>query len=151
MSIPDPSRLTAPTPPVADPVRSTAGPDAPWRTDLGSPQEPPPTRPLPDLPTEPPPDDPPQAGAPASSPDAADAPAAPRTPARDPDEELTRLRADAAYQRVDPDEAIALADQLERTMPAAEARRAVDRRIASGLSVDDARRVLLEADPVMER
>jgi len=71
----------------------------------------------------------------------------PRTPPVDTDEELARLRADAEAHGQDVDAAIAVAHALRHTLPEPDALRAVDRRIASGLSVEEARRVLLDEDP----
>lgn len=74
------------------------------------------------------------------------APSPPRTAPTDTAEELTRLRADAAARGVDADAAIELAHALKHTLQGPDALRAVDRRIASGMSVDDARRLLLDED-----
>ena len=71
-------------------------------------------------------------------------PAAPTEPPTDVDEELARLRHDAAVQGVDVDAAIELARTLEHTQPPAAALRAVDRRIAQGMSLEQARATLVD-------
>jgi hypothetical protein len=110
-------------------------PSVPRLTDLPPPADPPPTRPLPDLPVEPTP--PPTPGDP------------PRTAPTDVGEETARLAADAAAHGVDLAAALDVAHALEHTLPTPDALRAVDRRIASGLSLDETRRVLLDEDPVL--
>jgi hypothetical protein len=71
-------------------------------------------------------------------------PDAPTEPPTDAAEELERLRHDAEVQGVDLDAAIELARTLEHTLPTAAALRAVDRRIAQGMSLEEARATLLD-------
>lgn len=64
----------------------------------------------------------------------------------DPDEERNRLLADAAEAGVDGEAAVHLAEQVAHGTPLADAYRAVDRRIASGSSLDEAEAVLLDGE-----
>jgi hypothetical protein len=65
----------------------------------------------------------------------------------DEDAERRRLLADAARNGVDADEALELAERVSRLEPLPDALRAVDRRIASGYSLEDAREILLDDVP----
>jgi len=67
-----------------------------------------------------------------------------RTPPTDVAEELERLRRDVSERGVDVDAAVELARVLSHTMPEAEALRTVDRRIASGLTLEQTRQVLVD-------
>jgi hypothetical protein len=65
----------------------------------------------------------------------------------DAEEERQRLIADAAERGVDESEALGLAEDLARLEPLPDAYRAVDRRLATGYSVEEAREMLLDESP----
>lgn len=70
----------------------------------------------------------------------------PTRPPVDADEERQRLLDDAAEHGVDQTEAIELAETVARVQPLPEAYRAVDRRLATGHTLDEAEEILL-GDP----
>lgn len=72
---------------------------------------------------------------------------APVTPPRDVDEERARLLRDVeSLDLTDQAEALRLVGQVAHVMPLPDAYRAVDRRLATGYSVEEAGRIL-QGDP----
>ena len=72
---------------------------------------------------------------------------APSTAAVDPDEEKRRLLDDAHAHGVDEAEALDLAERLSAIEPLADSYRDVDRRVATGLTIDEAEAILLDDLP----
>lgn len=65
----------------------------------------------------------------------------------DADEERARLVADAVAAGVDEDDALRIAEEVAHGTPLADAYRAVDRRIASGATLEEAEHFLVDQDP----
>ena len=65
----------------------------------------------------------------------------------DADEERQRLVADAAERGVDPGEAVRLAEDVAVGDPRADDYRFVDRRLATGYSLEDAEAIAMGEDP----
>ena len=81
-------------------------------------------------------------------PDQADVPSESSLPApTDPVKEREQLIADATGAGVDPDAAADLAERLGQMMPGPLADRYVDRRIATGYTVEEAEQILLNDVP----
>ena len=70
----------------------------------------------------------------------------PTTPPVDADEEKQRLLADAAAHGINPGDAVALAEKLSHLAPPPVAYRAVDRRLATGHSLEETEAMVL-GDP----
>jgi hypothetical protein len=62
----------------------------------------------------------------------------------DADEERRRLVADATEAGVDPDAAVEVAEEVAHGTPLADAYRAVDRRVATGHTVEETEAILLD-------
>jgi len=75
----------------------------------------------------------------------------PTRPPTDVEEERERLIIDAARRGVDPADALEVADDVARTEPLPDALRAVDRRLAAGASLDEAKELLLDQPSGAER
>jgi hypothetical protein len=72
---------------------------------------------------------------------------APTGPPMDADEEKRRLTKDAAARGIDPEAAIALAEEASHLMPLAAAYRAVDRRVAAGFSLKETEDIVRAQPP----
>ena len=72
---------------------------------------------------------------------------APMGPPVDEEEEKQRLLVDAREHHVDEATALGLAERLAATEPLAQAYRDVDRRLATGYTVDEAKAILIDEDP----